>query len=203
MLTEQDLPGSGWNVLLVDAFSNSLPDADPADRNTIPGCTSTAGRTTIAMEGIEDSSVGRASKRFVRFGLVTAAIVVEVRLYEDAKTASDVVSRVEGILSGADFEDCFREGFKATQALAPSLQFDIAKGTPLVSAPHDGAAVAFDVESGLSGIKIQLHQEFYTWARSNAVVNISVLAAPDVGADLVPTVVNTTDEKLSHAQATY
>lgn len=201
MLLDQDLPGTGWSTAAVDTFAGSLLDADPTDQSSIPGCRIPVARTTIAIERLDDQSVGRASKRFTRFGLVTAVIGVEVRVYKDSKTATDVASRVAGILGGSDFGDCFRKTFAASQALVPGLQFDVRTVNPITTTPHSGASAAFDIESGVAGIKIQLHQEFHVWASSNAVVDISVLAATDVSAELVPIVANTTNAKLSTAQA--
>lgn len=200
MLVDQDLPDTGWSTAMVDTFVGSLLDADPTDQSSIPGCKIPVPRATIAIQRLDDHSVGRASKRFTRLGLVTAIIGIEVRVYEDSSTAADVVSRVKGILDGGDFGECFRKTFAASQALVPGLQFDVSTVKPIASTPHNGASAAFDIESGVSGIKIQLHQEFHVWTSSNAVVNISVLGAPDVSADLVPTVINRAGARLSTAQ---
>ncbi len=203
MISEQDLPGTGWTVVTTDEFGGSLLDADQSELATTKACESYVQRVTKAAEKANQSRIGRASKSFQKTGaLLGATVDVEVTVYKESKTAGELISEAKGAFSSNDFESCFREIVKGSEGEIPAeLQLDIKSAKAAAQAPHSGIAQAYDLEFASAGIKLSLHTEVYAWADGNATAFVTIFGTPDtISADVVKAAVSKTDDKLSKAK---
>jgi hypothetical protein len=203
MISEDDLPGGGWTVISTDEFGDSLLDADDSDLSDLPSCKSYVDKINQAAEKANQSRTGRASKSFEKTdALLGASVDVEVAVYKDSKSASDLVSEAKSAFGSNDFEDCFRDVIKGSEGEVPEdVQFNLETSNPATSAPHDGVAQAFELELSAAGQTFSLHAELYAWADDKATAFVTVFGTPDtVDADLVKAAVGKVSDKVSAAQ---
>jgi len=203
MISETDLPGTGWTVVSTDEFGDSLLDADETDFSDIEACQQYVDQIRDAAETADAVRTGRASKSFQRTDdLLGSSVDIEVNVYENGDAAKDLISNAKNAFDSSDFQECFREIFKGSEGEIPEdIQFELNTTDPLSDAPHDGVAQAFDLKLSAAGQTFSLHAEFYAWADDRATAFVSVLGTPDsMDAEVVQAAVGKTDEKLSDAQ---
>lgn len=203
LITEQDLPGTGWTVLSTDEFAGSFLDVEDPELVQAKACDSYVKKVTDAAKKADASRIGRASKSFQKTdALLGASIDIEVAVYKESKVASDLIADAKGAFNSREFEDCFREIIKGSGGEIPAdLQFDLKSVKPMTDAPHNGVAQAFDLEMSSAGVKFMLHTEVYAWADKNAIASVTVFGTSDsLNADLVKAAVSKTADKVSKAQ---
>jgi hypothetical protein len=203
MISATDLPGTGWTEISTDEFSGSLLDVDQSDFGDTPACKTYVDKLQKAAKTADDARIGRASKTFEQpNALLGASVDIEVGVYKNSKVVDDFVSEAKNAFGSSDFDNCFREAIKSSEADVPEeVQFNLKSVNPATSAPHNGVAKAFDLELSAAGQKFSLHAELYAWADDKATAFVSIFGTPDtVDANLVKAAVSKTADKVSDAQ---
>jgi hypothetical protein len=204
MISETDLPGTGWTVVATDEFGSSLLEVEEDDEfRDIPACNSYVARIEGAAQEAEAARAGRASKSFSRtdsfFG---SSVDVEVNVYDDPSVADNLINEAEGAFASTEFEECFQAVFSESSGEIPEeVEFSLEVVDPLRGAPNGGVAQAFNMELSSAGVSFSLHAELYAWSNGNATAFVSIFGDPEsVTIELVDAAVGKTDEKLSDAQ---
>ncbi len=203
MISEADLPGTGWTVLSTDEFGGSLLDVGDDSLGDTPACTAYYGRVESAAVAAEEARIGRAAKSFSKTAdLLGTSVDIEVAVYDDADAAGDLIAEAKGAFESSEFEDCFREVISESGGEIPEeVEFEITTSDARVEAPHDGIAQAFDVKLNAAGMSFGLHAELYAWADREATAFVSVFGDPEeLTIELVEAAVEKTEQKLSDAQ---
>jgi hypothetical protein len=202
LITEQDLPGTGWTVHSTDEFGSSVLGIEEEGSPEV--CSAYNERIRNAAQQSEAARIGRAAKSFSASDASFAppSVDIEINVYEDDDIPADLISEAKSALDSDDFQTCFEELIKGDEGDIPEdVTYEFESVDPHTDAPHDGVAEAYNIKFSFAGIETSFHAELYAWADGNATAFVSLFGEPDsITAELAEAAVGKTADKLSDAQ---
>ena len=194
LISEADLPGTGWNVTQNDRFN------DPRAFDLIPGAACNDLKALVSDS--EKGRAGRAERAFEKPSppFLSGTIVrIEVAAYENAAGLNGLMDRLKQQVSAGSYLDCQAEAFKVTLGSRKLVSVTFPSGA--VKAPHDGVSISWDRQfEALNGPPITRHEESFVWVESNVVVTADVDAPKEAfSADLVKAVIQKTQSAIDRA----
>jgi hypothetical protein len=181
LLTEQDLPGSGWSASKNDVFDDAGPDAKTTACNDINSRKSTA----VAKELPQRS--GRAERELEQRteADIPPTVGSEVDIFKDTSAPADSLAAYQDAVKSSNFEACLKDALNAS-VNDPTAKIDTKSVAALASAPSGGTAVAYEFSFAVQGQTFVLHYESYVWRSANVGVTLTVEGLKEsVTADLV------------------
>jgi hypothetical protein len=168
MITPDDLPGAGWEVVETDNFSS--PDLTPLEA---------CGELVLFFEDTQALGfAGRAQKRLDQAAVPAFEVGLEITASEaDAdERLSELVERLQGLVSSGSYLACLAEAFPV---VASDPQLSVTAIEPSAEPPEDGAAVAYEVNIQPPGTNGPLsrrtfHVERYVWSKGNVIVEVEI-----------------------------
>ncbi len=202
LISESDLPGSGWKVTETDQFSDGTPFTSDTSS---AACKSLDQAFSSVKSQSEAGRAGRAEKAFEQQGgLIPTIVQVQVTIFKDTKVPSSALDTFKQALNGNDFTSCLtdtmKQGFGKDAPSAGNLNLSVNPGTAAASAPLSGVAKAFDVSLAATGLSVNMHLEAYLWRDGNAGITVFLFGSKDaLTSSLVKTVVDKMQAGLDRA----
>ena len=184
LLSEKDLPGTGWTVTKSDQFNDSGIDSDTA------ACKDINSREAVARSKSDAARAGRAEKELSRdTASIPTGVASEVIVFKDASTPSDVLKLFQDAVKTTNFEACLKD--VVGTSVGDGTKVDTTSVSAATSAPNGGTAVAYEFLFAVQGQNLALHFETYIWRTANVGVTVTVSGTKDdVTADLVKAAVS-------------
>jgi len=202
LISESDLPGSGWSVTATDEFADSELDFGNEDS---AACKSLNAKMSGVTPDVDAGRAGRAQTELAKEGVIAPTIVdVSVTIFRDTHVPEKALSAYKDALSSNDFAKCLSDTIQDSFGTGPtggsSPKLTVTEFKPSASAPQGGSAKAFDMEVSAPGLTAKFRMEFYLWRFSNAGTTIFIFGSnEEVTRDLVKAAVDKTQQNLQSA----
>ncbi len=201
LITEKDLPGSGWTVTKQDEFSDD--DQPLADTAT---CKSLAAKQKAAREKAAPGRKGRAEVEYSHDNgdNFDTSVEVEVNVFGDTKVPAAAFASFKAEIDNGDFEKCLKDATQSGfgQAAAGVTVAAKSGARPGASAPGGGLAQAYEFVISAGGQSLDLRLEAYAWRFGNVGVTVTISGPNDlVPADLAKQVLSRVQVLLDKAKA--
>ena len=180
LLSENDLPGTGWTVSKTDKFNDAGPGTNTS------ACKDIAARETASHAKSDPNRAGRAEKEIQddTEGPIPTAVESQVDVFKDAATPADSLKAFQDALKTSNFETCLKDTLNAGGSNT-NTKIATKSVAALTSAPAGGLTAAYDFTFTTEGQSFVLHYETYLFRYANLGVTVTIdgLKA-DVTADL-------------------
>jgi hypothetical protein len=186
VLSEEELPGTGWEVTKKDDFTKS-PTPD------IQACKDSSQKVDALSASIEKNRAGRAKVELTKASSTGPDLQVEseVELYKSNNDLDGFVDKVKPLVTGSAYGACLEA---AIQDGLPGAK--VKKVDPSSAVPTGGVAVAFLVD--IPSLKASIKFEFYGWTDKNAAVTVTFSGDPaEVNAGLTDAAINSTQMSMA------
>jgi hypothetical protein len=179
---QEDLPGSGWEVTAKDKFNDEDEDDGSFEEliASYPSCSHLSGLAELGgLFGGDDSAdqpAGRAQIEFERLGRraqMPSSVEVEIEIEKTVVEVEGGFGIIKEVIESEDTKRCLSDYLdEIVEQEASGLQASMKPIDPTSTAPHEGAAMAFEFDMRFAGITLDGIFEMYFWPYGNAGVTV-------------------------------